>query len=360
MVKNLGENMRVCIVGLYPPHIGGVSSHTHFLSQELVKRGDEVFVVTYPHPDVKDVDGVKVKTAFSPNIRGLRGLFFILSATILLIRMVRRYKIDLIHAHFLLPPGLVGVLAGAFTGTKTVVSAHGTDLFIQAKNPILRSFIRFILGRADLVFIANETMKDAALNLGAAPEKIHLTQMTVDPAKFNPDYELPPDVELDPDKPTLFFLGNLVYQKGITNLLDAKKLLKNDCQLLIVGKGPLREELEEKVEKEGIENVKFLGFYPDVEKIMPSADIFVLPSISEGSPITILEAMASGLPVVATDVGGVKEAVAEDVGIVVEANDPVALSRAIDTLLDDADKRRKMGFNGRKKALEKAEIDLAY
>lgn len=352
--------MRICIVGLYPPHIGGVASHTHFLSQELISRGDEVFVVTYPHPDVKDIDGVTVKSASSPNIKGLRGLFFTLSATILLIRMVRKYKIDLIHAHFLLPPGLVGVLAGAFTGTKTVVSAHGTDLFIQAKNPLLRRLIHFILGRADYVFIANEAMKEAALNLGASPEKIHITKMTVDPGKFNPDYELPSDIQLNNDKPTLLFLGNLVYQKGITNLLDAKKLLKNDCQLLIIGKGPLREELEEKVKNENISDVQFLGFYPDVEKVMPSADIFVLPSISEGSPITILEAMASGLAVVATDVGGVKEAVTPDVGIVVEASDPVALSEAIDSLLENEDKRKEMAIAGRKKALERAKIKLAY
>ena len=74
--------MNVCILGHYPPHIGGVSSHTYLLSQELVKRGDNVIVLTYPHQNIHDYDEVHVETAPTINIKGLRGFFFFISATL--------------------------------------------------------------------------------------------------------------------------------------------------------------------------------------------------------------------------------------------------------------------------------------
>lgn len=353
--------MRVCILGQYPPHIGGVSSHTYLLSQELKKRGDEVYVLTYPHPDVEDLDGVKVKTAYAPNIKGLRGLFFLLSSILKLRSMIRYYNIDLIHAHFLLPPGLIGVIAGSISGTKTAVTAHGSDLFIQTKNPVLRFFIKYVLGKADYVLVVNQTLKNKILELGINPDKVYITPNAVDVDKFNPDNkQLPVDVKIRHDKPVVLFVGNLVYQKGVEYLLEAKKLMNTGAELLIVGDGPLRHDLEKKVRDNEIQDVVFVGARRDVEKIMPSADLFVLPSISEGFPITILEAMASGLPVVATRVGGIPEVMDKDVGIMVEPSDPGELARAIDVILEDQALKNSMKTATRKHALKYAELKIPY
>lgn len=360
-MKKYGEIMRVCLLGQYPPHIGGVSSHTYLLSMELAKRGDEVYVLTYPHPDVKDIDGVKVETAFAPNIKGLRGLFFFISSFFKLISIVRRFNIGLIHAHFLLPPGLIGVCVGSLLGKKTAVTAHGSDLMIQAKNPILRRLIKFVLKRADYVLVVNQTLKDKVLELGINQDKVYITPNAVDVEKFNPQKrELPSDMKMSADKPVLLFVGNLVFQKGVKYLLEAKKLMKNDAELLVVGDGPLRQELVMKVKDDGIPDVVFVGARRDVDQIMPSADVFVLPSISEGFPITILEAMASGLPVVATNVGGISEVMNEEVGIMLNPSSPMELARALDKILENKTLMTDMGVAAREQALKYSAVKIPY
>lgn len=318
-------------------------------------------MLTYPHQYIEDVGAVKVETAPAPNIKGLRGLFFTISSFFKLISMVRRLKIDFIHAHFLLPPGLIGVCVGSLMGKKTAVTAHGSDLMIQAKNPLLRGLIKFTLKRTDYVLVVNQTLQEKVLELGINPDKIYITPNAVDVKKFNPqNRELPPDIKLSSDKPVLLFVGNLVSQKGVKYLLDAKKLMDTPAELVVVGDGPLRKELEMKVQNEKINDVVFVGARRDVEKIMPSADVFVLPSVSEGSPITILEAMASGLPVVATSVGGITEVINVKVGMVVEPANPQEMATALNKILENNELLGEMGVTAREHALEYDSIQIPY
>lgn len=318
-------------------------------------------MLTYPHRDVEGINGVKVETAFAPNIKGLRGLFFFISSTFKLMDMVRRFNIDLIHAHFLLPPGLIGVCVGSLLGKKTAVTAHGSDLLIQAKNPILRRLIKFVLKRADYVLVVNQNLQEKVLELGINPDKIHITPNAVDVEKFNPqNKELPPNLKISSDKPVLLFVGNLVFQKGVKYLLEAKKLMKTGAELVIVGDGPLRQDLEMKVRDEKISDVIFTGARRDVDEIMPSADVFVLPSISEGFPITILEAMASCLPVVATNVGGISEVMNEDVGIMVNPSNPRELASALDKILENETLMIDMGVAAREHALKYSTMQIPY
>ena len=320
-----------------------------------------MYVLTYPHPDVKDTGGVKVETAFAPNIKGLRGMFFFISSFFKLISMVRHFNIDLIHAHFLLPPGLIGVCVGSLLGKKTVVTAHGSDLMIQTKNPILRNLIKFVIKKADYVLVVNQTLKEKALELGINPDKVYITPNAVDVEKFNPkNTELPSDVNINSDNQSMLFVGNLVFQKGVKYLLEAKKLMKSDVELVVVGDGPLRQELEMKVQDDEIPDVVFIGARRDVDQIMPSFDVFVLPSISEGFPITILEAMASGLPVVATNAGGISEVMNKYVGIMVNPANPTELASALDKILENKKLMTDMGVAAREQALKYSSVKIPY
>nr|WP_054858717.1 glycosyltransferase [Methanobacterium formicicum] len=95
--------------------------------------------------------------------------------------------------------------------------------------------------------VVNNDLKDKVLKMGINPEKVYVTPNAIDTERFNPQKtELPPDIKMRSDKPTVLFVGNLVYQKGVKYLLEAKKLMKTDVELLIVGDGPLRPELEKK------------------------------------------------------------------------------------------------------------------
>lgn len=356
--------MNICILGQFPPHIGGVSSHTYLLSRELVKRGDEVHVLTYPHQDIKDVDGIHVETAPTVNIKGLRGFLFLISATFKLIFMVRKYDIDLIHAHFLVPPGLIAVLVGGLTGRKVAVTVHGSDIFIQSRNPVLRLMIKYVLRKADYIAVVDEVIKEQIMKLEmeGVDGKIKVTPNAVDLEKFKPQMktDFREKMGLDPQKNLILFVGNLVPQKGLKYLLKAKKRMKYSTELVIVGGGPLMDKLQETVKTDGIEDVHFTGARRDVDEIMPAGDVFVLPSTSEGFPITLLEAFACGLPAVATNVGGVKELVTPDVGLLVEPGNPAALGDALDKLVQDNELRHKMTENALVKAKKYGYLEIPY
>ena len=360
--------MNICLLGQYPPHIGGVSSHTHLLARELVKRGDNVHVLTYPHPDIrghlKNPDGITVETAYTVNIKGLRGMLFFFSSILKLRHMVKEYDIDLIHAHFIIPPGLIAVIMGGLTKKKVAVTVHGSDIFILSKNQLLKPLIKYVLKKADIIAAVNQKVKDKIQDLGinGVGDKIELTPNAVDLEEFKPtnQLDLTKELGIKTSKPLILFVGNLVSQKGLKYLINAKIEMETPSIILIVGGGPLMKELQQMVKDENLSDVYFAGARRDVAYIMPQADLFVLPSISEGSPITLLEAFASGLPAVATDVGGVREIVTPDVGIVVPARDSRALKEAVDKILQNDKLRRDMSQAAISKARRYGHITIPY
>ncbi len=153
--------------------------------------------------------------------------------------------------------------------------------------------------------------------------------------------------------------------KGLTVLLEATARLTRQaegpgCQLLIVGEGPADHLLHERVGKlEMAERVVFAGMRRDIERLLPVLDVFVLPSLTEGFGIAIVEAMAAGRPVVATQVGGIPEVVVHlDTGLLVPPGDADALAAAIEAILRDPNRARALGARGQRRAREKFSIEL--
>jgi glycosyltransferase involved in cell wall biosynthesis len=140
--------------------------------------------------------------------------------------------------------------------------------------------------------------------------------------------------------------------KGLETLIDAVPAViarHPAARVAIVGDGPLREELVVRARRVGVEHVlEFLGEHPDPRAVLNAADVFVLPSLAESFPYVVLEAMSQALPVVASDVGGIAEAVVDgESGLLVEPGDPRALAQATCTLLDDGPTRARLGARGR-------------
>ncbi len=137
-------------------------------------------------------------------------------------------------------------------------------------------------------------------------------------------------------------------------LIDALALLapsRSNLRTVIVGDGPLRKALEERaIERQVADRVIFAGLRRDVPAILAAADIFALPSIAEGMPIAILEAMAAGLPIVSTAIDGVPEVVLEnEVGLLVNTREPADFAARLDALVVDRDRRRRLGAAGRER-----------
>jgi glycosyltransferase involved in cell wall biosynthesis len=153
--------------------------------------------------------------------------------------------------------------------------------------------------------------------------------------------------------PCIVGVGRFAYPKDFASLIDALTLVGGDYRAALVGDGPELAEVAASVEARGLSSrIELLGARGDVAGVLGRSDIFVLSSLSEGFPVSILEAMAAGLPVVATAVGGVAEAVVDgETGLLVPAADPDALAEALDRLVADPGLQRRYGEAGRARAL---------
>jgi len=158
-------------------------------------------------------------------------------------------------------------------------------------------------------------------------------------------------------------VSRLAWKKGIRHLLEATPRILEavpDAHVVIAGDGPLRSELEAQAAALGVrDRVLFLGSRPDTIALMAAFDVFVLPSVVEGMSNALLEAMAVGRPVVATDVGGNPEVVVDgETGLIVPPNDPHQLAASIQKLLEAPELAAEMGAAGRQRVIERYQIDV--
>jgi glycosyltransferase involved in cell wall biosynthesis len=153
------------------------------------------------------------------------------------------------------------------------------------------------------------------------------------------------------ERPTAICVANLIAYKGHETLLEAAAIVARrtrEWSLLLVGDGPERPTIERKIERLELGDlVRLLGYRDDVDRLLDEADLAILPSYTEGLPNAVLEAMAHGLPVVATEVGGTASLVETGAGILVPPRDPAALAEALWTMLCDPELRRRAGQEGR-------------
>jgi glycosyltransferase involved in cell wall biosynthesis len=165
------------------------------------------------------------------------------------------------------------------------------------------------------------------------------------------------ELQIGEDEMVVGSVGRLVQVKDYPTLLKAFAIITNKinkCKLVILGDGILRAELEAYVNENGLsKKVMFLGSRRDIPEMMQIFDVFVLSSVSEGLPIALLEAMAAGIPVVATMVGGIPEVVVDGgTGLLVPPQNPAVLAEAISSVLLDKEKARYMGTSGRHRVVE--------
>jgi len=352
--------MKIAMVGQFPPHFGGVGVHIHTLSKELVKQGHEVYVITYPHADLTDIDGIHVIGTKGINIPGIRGLMFKRNAKKALEKLLKEVDIDIIHGHYLFPAGAAAVEGGSKHKIKTYVTAHGSDMFeMYKKQSFMRPTINKVLKKADVVFAVSNALKQEILATGVEDisNKTRLYWNSVDINKFSKDNK---NLLENNGKPIVLFVGNIIKRKNVNLILEAKKQSKTDYELVIVGDGPLKKDLENKVKTDNISDVRFLGSRRDVENIIPGCDVLVLPSFSESFGLVLIEALACEKAVIGSNVGGIAEIITDDVGLLIDPNDSSSLSNAIDKIIGDSEFREKLSSNARKRAVDFSKVEIPY
>ena len=272
--------------------------------------------------------------------------FLFLSLYLHLFRLLPKY--DIVHAHWLIPQGIVQ----SFFEKPYIVTGHGGDVTSLNKGLLRRLKVR-CLKKASHVTVVSEHLKNRVQEL--VPESNpSVISMGVDTSIFGKRYYVP-NYFGQGDKKVVLFVGRLAEKKGVTYLIEAMKQI--DAMLVIVGDGPLRQTLEEQALALGKEKVKFLGgkTHDELKTIYASADIFVAPSVTakdgdqEGFGLVMLEAMASGLPVVASNSGGITQLIKDgENGLLCEEKDGEKLQNTINILLMDKVLYDEINVNGQK------------
>ena len=278
-------------------------------------------------------------------LKGFDGLFMALGAWPRLRRLKREGRLDVIDAHFAYPDGYAATLLGRWLRVPVTITLRGTEAR-HARDPRLAGKVRLALQRARRVFAVSESLRQLAVGLGTAPDHVRVVGNGVDLHKFNPlpRAEARRALQLPPDAPVLVTVGALVERKGfhrVIELLPALRAQHPGLIYLVVGgsspEGDMSAELEQQVHSLGLADaVRFLGALPPEKLRVPlsAADVFVLATRNEGWANVLLEAMACGLPVVATDVGGNAEVVCDaSLGSIVPFCDAAQLKQAIDAAL---------------------------
>lgn len=282
--------------------------------------------------------------------KGLDGLAMALAAWPRLARLKRAGRLDLIDAHFAYPDGYAATLLGRWLGVPVTITLRGTEQR-QARDPALAPKVRAALQRATQVFAVSESLRQVALGLGIAADKVRVVGNGVDLARFAPlpRAEARAALGLTVDAPVLVSVGGLCERKGFHRVIERLPALRErfpGLVYLVVGgpspEGDLGPQLRAQVAAAGLdEAVRFLGALPPdaLRGPLSAADVFVLATRNEGWANVFLEAMACGLPVVTTAVGGNAEVVCRaELGHVVPFGDGQALESAVaDALLRDWD-----------------------
>jgi len=270
--------------------------------------------------------------------------------------------IDVVHAHWLIPNGLIGARVAKRHDVPLVISLHGSDVAVAERSRALGRLSRSSLSRSAAVTGSSNNLLERARALGAAG-RLEWIPYGADPQEFGTDLEIRERVRaelgLASDAVAVLGIGRLIPVKGFDYLIEAIALARANCprvRLVLVGDGDTRAGLEAQAERLGLDGeVTFAGMAKreDVSSYLAAADVVAVPSVHyagfvDGLPNVALEAMAAGKPLVATRVGGLPDVVHDDLtGILVEERDPSALAAAIVRLANDPDLRNRLGENGR-------------
>jgi len=356
-------------------HVTTVDLSLRYLLLNQLKRirdeGYEVFGVSADGPDVSAVEAEGIPHFSVPMTRRFTPLAD-LRALVALTLLMRRERFDVVHTHTP-KAGLLGQLAARLSGVPVVVNTLHGFYFHDDMKPLPRRFYiwmeRIAAKCSDTILSQNKEDIATAVAEGIAGEGlVKWLGNGIDVKRFDPKRlskgaldALREDIGLDASAPVIGFVGRLVEEKGILDLLEAAKTVGSEIpgtQFLIIG--PYDEEKPDALrpdvaEQFGVgQQCRFLGMRQDMPELYALMDVLVLPSYREGFPRAPMEASSMGVPAIVTDIRGCREAVEPGVnGLLFRVGDTDALAQALIALLRDDKRRARMGAAGRRLAAER-------
>jgi glycosyltransferase involved in cell wall biosynthesis len=339
--------------------VGGAERQLAALAPLLNARNVEVCVLTRRYSGLAPFEIIEDVPVYRLPIikpKPVAALMFTLAALPLLSRL----RPHLIHAHGLLSPVTTAITAGRILGTPVVAKpmrggAWG-DLDVIKRKPLTHRRLRLLQKHVDAFPVINSEIDTELAGIGISPERRVFIPNGVNLEKLAPlapaeKQALRNSLQL-PDGPIAIFTGRLEVEKRVDQLIaiwPAVRAVHPQALLLILGEGTEESSLKQAAG----DGVQFLGRVDDVAPYLKAADIFVLPSATEGLSNSLLEALAAGLPAIATAVGGTPDLIEhQQSGWLVPPDTPSALQEAAITLLNDKQNRQKLGLQGRARVLK--------
>lgn len=352
--------MKVCVATEFYP-----SSAVFGTVKELTRQGVEVVVFTSQHDLFGRVRAKPKVTSGSETVYYTPSIYvpqipyaLVPRALQDFVRIIKQEKVDIIHAQmfaFYTIPNVTPLIKEACK-IPLVLTFHGLqhEAFVNPFYRIGMSFyyrlyFRVITNGADIVITLSRLSREKALKLGANPNKVVVLPNGVDLNLFYPSNELRP-AEDRFERLTVVYVGRISAAKGVFVMLGAAKKLSDKYgdrfSFLFAGDGPDRTIMQDFIQNAKLSNVTLLGHVNNVRELLTNSDLFVLPSLYEGLPLSLLEAMACKIPVVVTSVGDIPALINNGQnGVLVPPRDVGSLVHALEKLADDDSYRKKLAEN---------------
>ena len=356
--------MRIGIV-CYPTY-GGSGVVASELGLELARRGHEIHVISFALPF--RLEGYTERVYYHEIEVSAYPLFkyppVTLSAACKMIEIAEVYGLEILHVHYAVPWAVCAHLAREVVSEggqslRIITTLHGTDITLVGSEPSFFKMTRFGIQRSDAVTAVSDYLRRQTQETFKIDSPIQVIHNFVDSERFRPRAEGNPcqRQHLAPrGEKLLIHVSNFRPVKNIPDVIKSFALLHQrlPCRLLMVGEGPELPAARSLSRELGVESdVLFLGKQQAVEEVLACADVFLLPSAYESFGLSALEAMSCGLPVLATEVGGLSEVVAPGVdGWLCRVGDVKCVAERAFQLLTDEEKYKAMSQAARRKAVE--------
>lgn len=353
------ESLKIALVSdWYFPKIGGVAAHMHDLARYLGRRGHDVDIITNDLSTGKEgelrVEGIGLVKVPGRVVNGLginAGVFA--KNVSYLYPFLGRY--DVVHGqHAFTPLSLKAASAARKLGKASLLTTHSVNFenssALKGLAHMSFPYFKYYLRNPHRIVAVSKASREFIKRFTDVP--VEVIYNGIDIKKFHNDWDRGSsrrDLEL-PGENLILYVGRLEPRKGVGVLISAMKHVEGT--LLIAGTGSILPLLKEKAKRLGVLNrTRFLGHveHSKLPKLYAASDVFVLPSLSEAFGIVLLEAMASGVPVIGTNVGGIPEII-DGCGILTRPGDPKELASAINSVLNNQNFARRLGKLGRRKA----------
>lgn len=300
------------------PTFGGSGVVATELGLELSKKGHEVHFITYSQPVRLELLGANVHfhEVHVPNYPLFHYQPYELALSSKIVDMVKVHQIDVLHVHYAIPHAYAGYMAKKMLHEEgielpIVTTLHGTDITLVGSHPFYKTAVTFSINKSDAVTSVSQSLKEDTQRLFNTKKDITVIPNFIDLDKHKPTTKnCQRDLLAMPNERVITHISNFRSVKRIPDVIHIFHAIQKEIpsKLMMIGEGPEREKAEQLCTELNIENkVVFLGNSNEVNKILCFSDLFLLPSETESFGLSALEAMASGVPVVSSNSGGLPE-----------------------------------------------------